>query len=219
MTRVLSLLAAIALALSAEQSNPAVLLIPDAPEMNRRAPEAFRIALDTSKGKMVLQVQREWSPHGVDRFYNLVRHGYYDDARVFRIRAGAWAQFGIAADPKVATVWRTRTIPDDPRVISNARGTVAYAFKDPNGRTTQVFINLADNAATHDAPQDGNPFVPFARVIEGMNAADALYAEYGEKAGGGIRGGRQDVLFEQGNAYLLREFPKLDYIKTARIVK
>jgi cyclophilin family peptidyl-prolyl cis-trans isomerase len=219
MTRVLSLLAAIALALSAEQSNPAVLLIPDAPEMNRRAPEAVRIALDTSKGTMVLQVQREWSPHGVDRFYNLVRHGYYDDARVFRIRAGAWAQFGIAADPKVATVWRTRTIPDDPRVISNARGTVAYAFKDPNGRTTQVFINLADNAATHDAPQDGNPFVPFARVIEGMNAADALYAEYGEKAGGGIRGGRQDVLFEQGNAYLLREFPKLDYIKTARIVK
>ena len=219
MTRVLSLLAATTLALSAAQSNPAVLLLPDGPEMNRRAPDAFRIALDTSKGEMLLQVQREWSPHGVDRFYNLVRHGYYDEARFFRIRAGAWAQFGIAADPKIATVWRTRTIPDDPRVISNTRGTVAYAFKDPNGRTTQVFINLADNAATHDAPQDGNPFVPFARVSEGMNAADALYAEYGEKAGGGIRGGRQDVLFEHGNAYLLRDFPKLDYIKTARIVK
>jgi cyclophilin family peptidyl-prolyl cis-trans isomerase len=219
MTRVLSLLAATALALSAAQSNTGVLLFPDVPEMNRRAPDAFRIALDTSKGKMLLQVHREWSPHGVDRFYNLVRHGYYDEARFFRIRAGAWAQFGIAADPKIATVWRTRTIPDDPRVISNTRGTVAYAFRDANGRTTQVFINLADNAATHDAPQDGKPFVPLARVIEGMNAADALYAEYGEQAGGGIRGGRQDVLFEQGNAYLLRDFPKLDYIKTARIVK
>ena len=207
------------LALPAAQSNTAALLFREAPEMNRRAPDAFRVALDTSKGPMLLQVQREWSPQGVDRFYNLARHGYYDEARFFRIRAGAWAQFGIAADPKVATVWRTRTIPDDPRVISNARGTVAYAFKDPNGRTTQVFINLADNAATHDAPQDGNPFVPFARVIEGMGAADVLYAEYGEKAGGGIRGGRQDVLFELGNAYLLREFPKLDYIKTARIVK
>ena len=104
-------------------------------------------------------------------------------------------------------------------MLSNTRGTVAYAFKEPNGRTTQAFINLKDNSATHDAPADGLPFVPFARVIEGMEAADALYAEYGEKAGGGIRAGRQDILFEQGNAYLLREFPKLDYIKTAMIVR
>jgi peptidyl-prolyl cis-trans isomerase A (cyclophilin A) len=163
-------------------------------------------------------VHRDWSPIGADHFYNLVRHGYYDDARFFRIRAGAWAQFGVAADPAIATVWRTRNIPDDPRVLANARGTVAYAFKDPNGRTTQAFINLADNAATHDAPADGAPFVPFARIVEGLAAADALYSEYGEKAGGGIRGGRQDVLFKEGNAFLLREFPKLDYIRTATIV-
>ncbi len=196
----------------------ALLMQPDHPEMNRRAPDRFRVRLETTKGPMQLEVQRAWSPHGVDRFFNLVRHGYYDEAAVFRIRAGFWAQFGIAADPAVATAWRTSNIPDDPRVLSNDRGTVAFAFKEPNARTTQVFINLRDNAATHDAPADGLPFVPFARVIEGMDVADALYAEYGEKAGGGIRGGKQDPLFKEGNAFLRREFPKLDYIRRATIV-
>jgi cyclophilin family peptidyl-prolyl cis-trans isomerase len=157
---------------------------------------------------------RAWSPHGVDRFYNLVRHGYYDNAKFFRIRAGTWAQFGINGNPRISTVWRNRTIPDDPRVLSNTRGTVAYAFKDPNGRTTQVFINLKDNSATHDK----EPFVPFARIVEGMDVADALYADYGEAAGGGIRAGKQDVLFAEGNAYLDREFPRLDFIRRAAIL-
>jgi cyclophilin family peptidyl-prolyl cis-trans isomerase len=192
----------------------ALLSNPDAPEMNQRAPEVSGILLDTSKGRIVLELRRAWSPHGADRFYNLVRHGYYDEARFFRVRPATWVQFGIAADPNVATAWRTRTIPDDPRVVSNTRGTVAYAFKDPDGRTTQVFINLKDNSATHDV----EPFVPFARVIEGMEAADALYSEYGEKAGGGIRGGNQDPLFAEGNAFLLREFPKLDYIRRATTI-
>ena len=191
-----------------------LLLNPDAPEMNQRAPEVSGILLDTSKGRIVLELRRAWSPHGADRFYNLVRHGYYDDARFFRVRPATWVQFGIAADPKVATVWRTRTIPDDPRVVSNARGTVAFAFKDPNGRTTQVFINLKDNVSTHD----GEPFVPFARVIEGMAAADTLYSDYGENAGGGIRGGNQDPIFAEGNAFFLREFPKLDYIRRATTI-
>ena len=190
-----------------------LLLNPDAPELNQRAPEVSGILLDTSKGRIVLELRRAWSPHGADRFYNLVRHGYYEDARFFRVRPATWVQFGIAADPKVATAWRTRTIPDDPRVVSNARGTVAYAFKDPNGRTTQVFINLQDNASTHD----GEPFVPFARVIEGMAAADALYSDYGEN-GGGIRGGQQDPIFAEGNAFFLREFPKLDYIRRATTI-
>ena len=203
--------------LFAQSPNRALLDKPDDPEMNRRAPDASRIVFETSKGRMLLEMRREWSPHGVDRFYNLVRHGYYDEARVFRIRAKTWAQFGVAADPRISTIWRTRTIPDDPRVLPNARGTLAYAFKDPNGRTTQVFFNLMDNQATHDAPADGIPFVPFARVLEGMDAADAFYDEYGEKAGGGIRGGRQDILFKEGNAFFLRDFPKLDYIKTARV--
>jgi peptidyl-prolyl cis-trans isomerase A (cyclophilin A) len=191
-----------------------VLLKPDDPEMNRPAPDVSGVLLDTSKGRIVLEVRRAWSPHGADRFYNLVRHGYYDEARFFRVRAATWVQFGINSDPKVSTLWRNRTMPDDPRVASNTRGSVAYAFKDPNGRTTQVFINLKDNAATHDS----EPFVPFARVIEGMDVADALYAEYGEQAGGGIRGGKQDILFTQGNAYLEREFPKLDFIRRATTI-
>jgi cyclophilin family peptidyl-prolyl cis-trans isomerase len=181
--------------------------------MNRQAPAVSHVLLETTKGALRLEIRREWSPHGVDRFYNLVRHGYYDDAAVFRIRPGTWTQFGINGDPRIAQLWRTRTIPDDPRVLSNVRGTVAYAFKDPNGRTTQVFINLKDNSPTHDA----EPFVPFARVIDGMDVADAFNAEYGEQAGGGIRAGRQDPLFEGGNAFLRRAFPRLDYIIKARI--
>jgi peptidyl-prolyl cis-trans isomerase A (cyclophilin A) len=196
------------------QPDLALLKNPDHPDMNRRAPDVCRIRLETSKGPMTLEMTREWSPHGVDRFYNLVAHGYYDEARFFRVRAGTWVQFGISADPKIATIWRTRMIPDDPRRVSNTRGTVAFAFKDPNGRTTQVFINLKDNSSTHDA----EPFVPFARVVEGMDAADSLYAEYGEAAGGGIRGGKQDPLFAEGNAYLTRLFPKLDYIRRAFVL-
>lgn len=179
-----------------------------------RAPDLFHVRLETSKGNIVLEIHRDWSPHGVDRFYHLVRIGYYDGARFFRIRKGVWAQFGINGDPKISNEWRTRTIPDDPRVASNARGTIAYAFAVPNGRTTQVFINLQDNSATHDV----EPFVPFGRVIEGMDVADALYSDYGEAAGGGIRTGKQAPLFEQGNAYLAREFPRLDYIVRATIV-
>jgi peptidyl-prolyl cis-trans isomerase A (cyclophilin A) len=191
----------------------ASLLNPESPEFSRPAPAVSHVTFETSKGKMVWEMRREWSPHGVDRFYNLVRAGYYDGARIFRIRAGTWAQFGIAADPAVARAWRTRTIPDDPRRLSNVRGTVAYAFKDPNGRTTQVFINLRDNSATHDV----EPFVPFARVTEGLDVADAWYSEYGEQAGGGIRAGRQDPAFAEGNAFFLRGFPKLDYIVRARV--
>lgn len=162
-----------------------------------------------------MEMRRAWSPHGVDRFYNLVRHGYYDNSAVFRIRAGTWAQFGINGDPKIAQLWRNRTIPDDPRVESNVRGTVAFAFKDRDGRTTQVFINLRDNSATHDV----EPFVPIAKVIEGMEVADALYAGYGEQAGGGIRGGKQDPVFQRGNEFFKKEFPLLDYIVKAAIEK
>jgi peptidyl-prolyl cis-trans isomerase A (cyclophilin A) len=201
-------------AAAAQGPDRALLSNPDHPDLNRRAPDVSRIRLETTKGTITLEMQRSWSPHGADRFYNLVRHGYYDDSPFFRARPKTWIQFGISSDPAISTIWRTRTIPDDPRQLSNTRGTVAYAFKDPNGRTTQMFISLRDNAATHDA----EPFVPFARVIDGMDIADALYVEHGESAGGGIRGGKQDRLFAEGNAFLLREFPKLDYIKRASIV-
>jgi cyclophilin family peptidyl-prolyl cis-trans isomerase len=189
------------------------LLQPDSPEMNKRAPDASRVRLETTKGTIRLEMRREWSPHGVDRFYNLVRNGYYDNTAVFRIRAGFWAQFGINGDARIAQVWRTRAIPDDPRVLSNVRGTLAFAFKDPNGRTTQVFINLRDNSPGHDR----EPFVPIAKIVEGMDVADALYSDYGEQAGGGIRAGKQDPVFEGGNEYLKRNFPRLDYIVRATI--
>ena len=179
-------------------------------------PAEYRVRLETSKGPIVIAVHRDWAPHGADRFHELVTSGYYDDARVFRIRKGTWAQFGIAGDPRLAQAWRTRMIPDDPyKGVSNTRGTVAFAFKDPNGRTTQVFINLKDNAETHDK----EPFIIFGKVVEGMDVADALYADYGETAGGGIRAGKQDPVFEGGNAYLKEKFPLLDYIRSARVVR
>ncbi len=192
-----------------------VLLHPDNKVFTQMAPAAFNVLLKTTRGSIWLEVRREWAPHGVDRFYNLVRNGFYDNAAIFRIRAGTWAQFGIPADPRVAQAWRTQNIPDDPLVISNTRGTVAFAFKEHNGRTTQVFINLRDNSATHDK----EPFVPFARVIQGLEVADSLYSGYGEKSGGGIRAGHQDSLFAGGNVYLKRNFPLLDYIISATVVE
>lgn len=176
----------------------------------------YKVRLDTSKGPVVIAVHRDWAPKGADRFRELVESGYYDEARFFRIRKDTWVQFGIAGDPKVAQAWRTKTIQDDPYVgVSNKRGTVAFAFKDLNGRTTQVFVNLRDNSATHDT----EPFVVFGEVEQGMDILDSLYAEYGESAGGGIRAGHQDPVFAGGNAYLKEKFPLLDYIKTARIVR
>lgn len=193
--------------------NRELLLSPDSPEMSRRAPDVAHVRFETTKGVIRLEMRRAWAPHGVDRFYNLVRHGFYDQAPVFRVRAGMWAQFGINGDPKIAQLWRNRTIPDDPRVESNTRGTLAFAFKDRDGRTTQVFINLRDNSATHDK----EPFVPIAKIIEGMDVADALYSGYGEQAGGGIRAGKQDPVFAGGREFLKREFPRLDYILKATI--
>src|SRR5262249_40247521 len=122
-----ALLTVIFIAAAAQNGKPdrAALLKPDSPEMNQQAPEVWHLRLETTKGIIRLESQRAWSPHGVDRFYNLVRHGYYDNAAVFRIRSGLWAQFGINGDPKIAQTWRMRTIPDDPRVLSNVRGTLA----------------------------------------------------------------------------------------------
>lgn len=190
-----------------------LLLNPNAPELNRRAANIFNVRLETSKGDIIIEVHRDWAPHGADRFYNLVSAGYYDCARFFRVIEGRWAQFGINGDPQISNRWRTNFIPDDPAGESNIRGTIAFAFAVPNGQTTQVFINLRDNSATHDR----EPFVPFGKVIEGMEIADKLYAEYGELAGGGIRGGKQDPIFQGGNKYLEDNFPRLDFIKRATV--
>jgi peptidyl-prolyl cis-trans isomerase A (cyclophilin A) len=180
----------------------------------RPAPQIYRVQLDTTKGPILIDVRRDWAPHGADRFYELVTRGYYDDNRFFRVVAGRWAQFGINGDPAVAKEWRAKTVPDDRRKESNVRGTVAFAFAVPNGRTTQVYIALSDLSST----QDAQGFVPFGRVVSGMEVADALNSEYGENSGSGIRAGKQQPLFEGGNAYLDREFPRLDRIVRARVL-
>ncbi len=194
---------------------PSLLLNPDDPAFSTRAPTRFFVRLSTSKGLILLDVQRRLAPHGVDRFYNLVRHGFYDGARFFRVVKPRFAQFGVPADPAVAQAWRARTIPDDPRIASSVRGAVSYAFAVANGRTTQVYINLQDNTEAFDK----EPFVPFAHVIDGMDVADALNGEYGESSGGGIRAGKQDPLFTAGNAFLIREFPRLDFITQASVIE
>ena len=178
-------------------------------------PADFRVRLDTTKGPIVIEVHRGWARHGADRFYELVTSGYYDDNRFFRVVAGRWAQFGINGDPKVAKAWREQPIPDDPRRQSNIRGTVAFAFAVANGRTTQVYIALSDLSAT----QDEQGFVPFGQVVSGMDVADALNSEYGESSGSGIRAGRQQPLFDGGNAYMDREFPRLDRILKAVVIR
>jgi homoserine O-acetyltransferase len=187
------------------------------PSLNATAdqPGQVRVRLDTGKGAIVIAVHRDWGPHGADRFLELVNARYFDDSRFFRVVKGQWAQFGINGDPAVATRWRTRTIPDDPRTQSNVRGMVAFAFAEPNARTTQVYIALKDLSD----PQDAQGFAPFGRVVSGMDAADALNSEYGESSGSGIRAGKQQPLFDGGNAYLDREYPRLDRLIRARIVR
>jgi peptidyl-prolyl cis-trans isomerase A (cyclophilin A) len=177
----------------------------------KRAPENFRVRFQTNRGDFVVEVHREWAPIGADRFYDLVERRFFDGARFFRVRAGAFAQFGIPGDPEVARKWRNATLADDPVRTSNERGTLAYAFTKPGTRATQIFINLRDNKQ-----YDTEGFAPFGRVISGMEVVDALYSGYGETSGGGMRAGHQDPLFAGGNVWLEQNFPKLDYITTAR---
>jgi peptidyl-prolyl cis-trans isomerase A (cyclophilin A) len=189
-----------------------LLLTPDAPEFRQPAPAVCVVRLETTKGNVDIEVTRAWAPLGADRFVSLIRHGYYDGTRFFRVTAGRWVQFGINGDPAIAKAWRPKTLTDDPFTTSNVRGTVAFAFAVPNGRTTQVFVNMRDNSETHDK----EPFTPFGRVIAGMELMDGLNAEHGEGPGG-IRAGKQDAYFDGGNTWLDREFPRLDYIKRAVI--
>jgi homoserine O-acetyltransferase len=142
-----------------------------------------------------------------------VRERYFDDSRFFRVVPGRWAQFGIAGDPSTASAWRSRTFSDDPPRAPNVQGAVAFAFAEKDGRTTQIFINLVDNSSTLDA----QGFAPFAHVVYGMDVVLALNGEYGESSGGGIRAGKQDPMFREGNAWLDREFPRLDRIRRAEI--
>jgi cyclophilin family peptidyl-prolyl cis-trans isomerase len=196
----------------AGQAAAAPLMHPDSGYWTQTAPAVFRAIIATSKGDFVIEVHRDWAPLGVDRLYNLVRAGFFDDSRFFRVREGYIVQFGIAGDPKVAAVWRNQAIKDDPSTRSNLRGTVAYAMTGPDTRTTQLYINLGDNSRL-----DSQGFAPIGRVTSGMEVVDRLYSGYGETAGGGMRGGNQGKIFEGGNAYLDSAFPRLDKLLRARI--
>jgi peptidyl-prolyl cis-trans isomerase A (cyclophilin A) len=181
-------------------------------ELVETAPATFKVKFETSKGDFVVQVTREWSPNGADRFFNLVKHGFYDDVRFFRVLSGFMAQFGINGDPAIQKHWREATIPDDKVVRSNTRGMITYAKTGaPNSRSTQLFINFGDNAGL-----DRQGFSPFGEVVSGMEVVDKLHAGYGEGAPSG-KGPNQMEIQSQGNAYLAKSFPNLDYIKTARI--
>ncbi len=181
--------------------------------LNERAPDNYKVRVDTSKGVFVIEVRRDAAPNGADRFFNLVKSGYFDNIRFFRVVSGFMVQFGIHGDPSVSAKWRGATIKDDPVKTTNGRGFVTFATSGPDSRTTQVFINFADNGGL-----DRQGFSPFGKVITGMNVVDALNAEYGEGAPRGT-GPDQGRLQMEGNAYLAKSFPKLDYIKKATIEK
>jgi len=176
------------------------------------APAQYTVELDTTKGPIVIEVHRDWAPNGADRFYELVQQGYYTDVAFFRVIGGFMAQVGISGDPDLNTKWRERPIEDDPVKASNTRGTVTFATSGPNSRTTQFFINFADNSRL-----DGMGFAPFGKVKD-MAPVDALYDGYGEGAPRG-RGPSQGRMQTEGNEYLRASFPKLDYIKSAKIIE
>ncbi|WP_373047077.1 peptidylprolyl isomerase [Vulgatibacter sp.] len=182
-------------------------------QLTEQAPAQYRAHFTTTKGDFVIEVQREWAPLAADRFYNLVKNGFFDDTAFFRAVEGFMVQFGIHGDPQVAGKWRTATFPDDAVKQSNQKGMVSFATSGPNSRTTQIFINYKDNAFL-----DRMGFAPFGKVVEGMDVVDGLYKGYGEGAPRG-RGPNQGRIQTEGNAYLRKEFPQLDYVKSAKIVE
>src|SRR5918999_1774479 len=175
-------------------------------EVATPAPDSFRVAFETTRGNFAVDVIRAWSPRGADRFHELVNAGYFKDIAFFRVVPGFVAQFGMHGVPAVNRNWDDRPIPDDPVAQSNKRGTLVFATSGPNTRTNQFFINYSDNARL-----DGMGFSPFGRVVEGIAVVDSIYSGYGETPD-------QARIAAQGNAYLKRQFPRLDYIKAARIV-
>jgi peptidyl-prolyl cis-trans isomerase A (cyclophilin A) len=190
---------------------PAAAQGPDPAALSEPAPATFKARFETSKGAFVIEVHRDWAPNGADRFYNLVKSGYFDGVRFFRVVSGFMVQFGIHGDPRVSERWRGARIKDDPVRQSNRRGYVTYATSGPDSRTTAVFINFADNSGL-----DREGFAPFGRVIAGMDVVDSFYAEYGDAPPRG-RGPDQRRVHFEGNVYLEKEFPRLDYIRKATL--
>jgi peptidyl-prolyl cis-trans isomerase A (cyclophilin A) len=185
----------------------------DPAKLTAKAPETFKAQFNTTKGKFVIEVTRSLAPNGADRFYNLVRSGYFTDVAFFRVVPGFMCQFGIHGDPKISAKWRDANIPDDPVKGSNTRGTITFATAGPNTRTTQLFINFRDNTGL-----DGQGFAPFGKVIEGMDVVDKINGKYGDAPEFGGHGPEQGLIQSEGNTYLKENFPDLDYIKSATIL-
>jgi peptidyl-prolyl cis-trans isomerase A (cyclophilin A) len=178
------------------------------------APSTYKAKLETSKGDIVIQIHRDWAPFGADRFYELVKAGFFNDARFFRVLKGFIVQFGINGNPDVSAHWRRMQIPDDPVKMRNTRGTVTFATAGPNTRTTQVFINLKNNTQL-----DSQGFAPFGEVAEGMDVVEQLYSGYGEASQMGGAGPDQNLIEARGNQYLTEHYPRLDYIRKATILE
>ena len=195
-------------------SSPApVAKAPEAKKEKGPPPAEYRVKFETSKGDFVVEVKRAWAPLGADRFHELCQDKYFDEARFFRVVRKFVAQFGINRDPDVNGLWNMKQpLADDKRVLDNKRGTLSFAKLGPNSRRTQVFINLSDNKAL-----DAEGFTPFGRIVEGLPVVDELYAKYGETANRGGGGPDVRMIETQGNAYLIRLFGSLDYIKHAKI--
>jgi len=195
---------------AAPAAYPAALLKPET--LTAKAPESFDVRFVTSKGAFTVRVTRAWAPNGADRFYNLVRNRFYDGASFFRVVQGFVVQFGLSAHPDVSKAWRDANIQDDPVTQSNKKGFLTYAMRGANTRTTQLFINLGDNSRL-----DAMGFSPFGEVTEGMEVVEQLYSGYGDGAPRG-NGPAQNLIQERGSAYLEKEFPQLDSVRTARVV-
>ena len=174
--------------------------------LHAKAPAVFKAKFTTTAGDFVVEVHRAWAPIGADRFYNLVRNGYFTNAAFFRVVPGFVVQFGLSPNPAVNKVWKEANIQDDPVIQSNKRGSLVFATAGPNTRTTQFFINYADNGRL-----DGMGFAPFGTVVEGMAVVDKIFPGYGESPS-------QDQITDQGDAYIAANFPKIDKIKLARIL-
>ncbi|MBI4675980.1 MAG: peptidylprolyl isomerase [Elusimicrobia bacterium] len=192
--------------------DPRALLAPG--QATAKAPEVFRAKFATTKGDFIVEVRRDWAPLGADRFYNLVKVGYFDGVSFFRVVKGFMVQFGVHGAPEVNAAWRPARIKDDPVKKSNQRAFVTYAMAGPDTRTTQFFINYGDNAGL-----DGQGFPPFGQVVKGMEVVDKIYGEYGDMPQQGGAGPDPGRLEREGDSYLKKDFPKLDYIKKARLTK
>ena len=206
---VLGLFAAVAITQAQDTNAPA---FADPSKLTATAPETFDAQFNTTKGKFTIEVTRSLAPNGADRFYNLIKSGYFTDIAFFRVVPGFMVQFGISGDPAISAKWRAANIPDDSVKASNTRGTITFATAGPSTRTTQLFINYGNNTFL-----DGQGFSPFGKVISGMDIIDKINGEYGDGPPGG-NGPNQGEVQMEGNAYLKKDFPNLDYIKSATIV-